>query len=307
MVQRSCANRRETGQRTREGFVGSGVSTKIAFAVVALLGAAGHAQLLHPANGAAPSFEVATVRPSRGGEVFSLRFQPARFLAENVPLDRLIRFAYDVRSDSQVVNMSGWAAPEHYDIDAKISDAEVETIKKLPADQGFAQYRLMVQALLAERFRMKVRTETRELPVYALIVAKNGPKLVPSAIVPDPQKLQLPQLHFTAAGALKAANVSMEYFSGWLSGRQDTGDRVVIDATGLKGGYDFALHWSPVEDGSIAGGANGSQGAGSAPASDADKPLLLTAIQEQLGLKLEPRKAPVEVLVIEHVEQPSAN
>jgi uncharacterized protein (TIGR03435 family) len=290
-----------------EEFVGSYMLKRIAVVVVALLGGEGHAQLLHPANGAAPSFEVVTVRQSRGGEVFTLRFLPARFLAENVPLDRLIRFAFDVRSDSQVVNMPGWFAADHYDIDAKIDDAEVETIKKLPADQGFAQYRLMVQALLAERFRMKVDTETRELPVYALVVAKNGPKLMPSTTVPDPQKLELPQLNFTAAGDLKAANVSMAFFSGWLSGRQDTGDRVVIDATGLKGGYDFALHWSPVEAGSTAGGTNGSESAGNVLLSNADKPSLFTAIQEQLGLKLEPRKAPVEVLVIDHVEQPDEN
>jgi uncharacterized protein (TIGR03435 family) len=99
----------------------------------------------------------------------------------------------------------------------------------------------------------------------------------------------------------------MAFFAGWLSGKQDTGERVVIDETGLKGSYDFALQWSPVENGNASGAANAGQQPANVPAIGGDKPPLLTAIQEQLGLKLLSRKAPVEVLVIEHVEQPSPN
>jgi uncharacterized protein (TIGR03435 family) len=276
--------------------------------VVTILGARAHAQLLHPTDGAASSFEVATVKLARGaGEVYSLRLQPDRFIAEDAPLDRLIRFAYDVKSDRQVLNMPGWAGSERFDIDAKIGDDKVESIKKLPADQGFQQYRLLVQSLLAERFQMRVRTETQELPVYALVVVKNGPKLTSSAALPDRQKLQLPQLHFTAAGDLEAAYVSMAFFSGWLSGRPDTGDRVVIDETGLSGSFDFALKWNPVLNGSTSGAANSNQQPDSSLPPEGDKPSLFTAIQEQLGLKLEPRKAPVEVLVIDHLEEPSPN
>ena len=281
---------------------------RIAAAVFTLLGTGVHAQLLHPAAGAAPQFEVATVKDAHGaGQTFSLMMKPDRFIAQGAPLDRLIRFAYDVKSDRQVVNMPGWAATERFDIDAKIGDAEVESIKKLPPDQGFQEYRLMVQSLLADRFQMRVRTETQEIPVYALVVMKNGPKLTPSATLPDTHKLQLPQLHFTAAGDLKAANVSMAFFAGWLSGRPDTGDRIVIDETGLKGSYDFALEWNPVLNGSTLGGANSGPQQDSPEPTLGDKPPLFTAVQEQLGLKIESRKAPVEVLVIDHLEQPSAN
>jgi bla regulator protein blaR1 len=281
---------------------------RIAATVFTLLGPGVHAQLLHPAGGAAPQFEVATVKDAHGaGQVYSLRFQPDRFIAEDAPLDRLIRFAYDVKSDRQVVNMPGWAGSEKFDIDAKIGDADIESIKKLPPDQGFQQYRLMVQSLLVDRFQMRVKTETQELPVCALVVMKSGPKLTPSAKLPDTQKLQLPQLHFTAAGDLKAAYVSMAFFAGWLSGRPDTGDRIVIDETGLKGSYDFALEWNPVLNGSTLGAANSSQQQDNSEPKLGDKPPLLTAIQEQLGLRIEPRKAPIEVLVIDHIEQPSAN
>lgn len=262
-------------------------------------------QLLHPQGGAAPSFEVASVKPNHNpGNVFSLRLQPAGFKADGAPLDRLIRFAYDVKSDEQVVNMPNWANSEHFDIDARISDADVAALRKLTPDQSLQQYRLMLQSLLADRFRMKVRTETRVLPVYALTVAKHGPNLTSAAELPETHKL--PQLTFHASGDLKASSVTMRYFAEWLSGKPDTGDRVVIDATGLKGSYDFGLLWEPVEYGTSSAVAGVSQPAGSTT-TDEGKPPLFTAIQGQLGLKLEPRKAPVEVLVIDYVEQPSPN
>jgi uncharacterized protein (TIGR03435 family) len=261
-------------------------------------------QLLHPQGGAAPSFEVASVRPNHNpGVVFSLRLQPSRFKADGAPLGQLIRFAYDVKSDQQVLNMPNWANSEHFDIDAKISDADVDALKKLSPDKTFQQYRLMMQALLAERFGMKVRTEMRELPVYALEVAEHGPKLPLAAELPEAHRL--PQLIFHASGDLKASSVTMRDFAEWLSGKSDTGDRVVIDATGLDGSYDFGLLWEPAGS-PPAAVTSTSQPAGSTTSIDG-KPSLFTAIQEQLGLKLKPSKAPVEVLVIESVEQPSPN
>jgi len=274
---------------------------------VLLSGAGADAQILHTAEGTAPSFEVATIKENHtAGATFSFSLQSGRFMADAAPLDRLIRFAYDMKSDHQVVNMPRWADSERFDIDAKIGDADVEAVKKLPPDQRFQQYRLMVRSLLADRFQMKARTETQELPVYALVVAKNGPKLTPAAPSPETQKLQMPQLIFHASGDLKASSVSMAFFAGWLSGRPDTSDRVVIDTTGLNGSYDFALKWTPVELGSPPGGADANQQPGTPPLTDTG-PSLFTAIQEQLGLKLEPEKGPVPVLVIDHIEQPSPN
>jgi len=261
-------------------------------------------QLLHPEDGAAPSFEVATVKPNHNrADVFSFNLQPARFKADAAPLSRLIRFAYDVKSERQILNMPDWAKSEDFDIDAKISDATADALKSLSPEQRFQQYRLMVQALLADRFQMKVRTTTEELPVYALVVAKSRPKF---SATPESQVSRFPQLNFTSAGDLKAGSVSMAFFSGWLSGKPDTGNRVVVDATGLDGRYDFSLHYDPIGSGAATSAASANQPSGGA-ATDADKPPLLSAIQEQLGLKLESRKAPVEVLVIDRIEEPSPN
>lgn len=261
-------------------------------------------QLLHP-QGEAPSFEVASVKPNHNpGIVFSLRLQTAGFQADGAPLGRLIRFAYDVKSDQQVLNMPNWANSEHFDINAKLGDAEVAALNKLTPDQTYRQYRLMLQSLLADRFRMKVRTETRVLPVFALVVAKNGTKLIPAAELPEMRRM--PQLTFHASGDLKASSVTMRDFAEWLSGKQDTSNRVVVDATGLDGSYDFGLLWQPVGYGTSNAIASVGQSTG-ATTTDEGKPPLLTAIQEQLGLQLKPRKALVEVLVIDHVEQPSPN
>ncbi len=151
---------------------------------------------------------------------------------------------------------------------------------------------------------MKVITQTRIHPLYALAVAKHGPTLTAAAELPEAQRL--PQLTFHASGDLKASSVTMQYFAEWLSGKPDTGGRVVIDATGLKGSYDFGLLWEPVEYGASSAVGGTGQPAGSNTADEGKSPLF-TAIQGQLGLKLEPRKAPVEVLVIDHVEPPSPN
>ncbi|HEY1766891.1 MAG TPA: TIGR03435 family protein [Terracidiphilus sp.] len=264
------------------------------------------AQLLHPASGAAPSFEVAMVKQSRAEETFSFHLTAVRFVAQNAPLDRLIRFAFDVKSDTQIANMPKWAGSACFDIDAKISDDDVEAMKRLPPDQRFQQYRLMVQALLVNRFQLRVRTEMKERPVYALVVAKGNPRLTPSMTQPDPQNAPLPRLAFTARGELTAKFVSMAFFADWLSGKPDTGNRVVSDETGLKGNYDFVLEWSPVENSSAADQPTANQPAGGVTAGG-DKPSLFAAVQEQLGLKLESRNASVEVMVIDHLEPPTAN
>ena len=107
---------------------------------------------------------------------------------------------------------------------------------------------------------------------------------------------------------LKAGAVSMAFFTEWLSGRSETGGRVVIDATGLKGSYDFTLNWTP-DDTHVAQSSTTGAGQGPTNTSPPESTTLsfFTALQEQLGLKLESRKAPVEVLVIDHVERPSEN
>lgn len=265
-----------------------------------------HAQLLF-ATSNSPSFEVATIKPSHSSDPLNFRMSPIRFKAENVPLMRLILLAYNVKSDDQLPKGPNWMSSEKFDIDAKIADAQVEAMKKLPPDQRFDQYRLMIQSLLADRFKLKVSTELKDLPVYALVVEKIRPGLTPTPPpAGGPQSQHMPTLALASRGDLKADAVTMKFFTDqWLWRNPELGGRVVIDATGLQGGYDFTLKWSPVDMSAGPPGAN-VDGASNATA-DSSGPSLFTALQEQLGLKLEPRKAPVDVLVIDHVEEPSPN
>lgn len=267
------------------------------------------AQLVRAPDGAAPSFEVATVRSSRADATgTNYHLSTSRFQAENAPLTALIRFAYDIKSDDQLPKDPRWIASERFDVDAKVNDAETEAMTKIPPDQKFLRFRLMLRSLLEDRFKLKVRTSMKELPVYALVVTKDGPKLNSLNLPSRDQTRRMPTLVGGSRGELKAGAVSMAMFSRWLSGREETENRVVIDATGLNGAFDFTLNWTPENRRALQ--PNGA-GTGSGPVSTGsiDTPglSLFTALQEQLGLKLESRKAPIEVLVIDHVEQPSPN
>ncbi len=263
------------------------------------------ALLLHPHDGQTLSFEVATVKPSDGNSgATNYGIAEGRFRAESATVAELIKLAYDVRADDQLQKGPDWTNSERFDINAKLADAEAVALQKLAPAERFDQYRLMVQSLLADRFKLKVSTREKVLPVFAMVVAKDGPKLTAT----ESGKQHMPWLWGGSRGELHGASVSMSFFAGWLSGNADAGGRVVVDETGLKGNYDFTLNWTPMGSASGASAesnANAQGAAGHGP--DATGPSLLTALTEQLGLRLEPRKAPVEVLVIDHVERPSEN
>ncbi len=256
-----------------------------------------------------PAFEVAAIRPSKSdSDLHNFMISPTRFRVENGTVTALIRFAYNVKSDDQLPKEPRWIGSDRFDVDAKIADAQAEAIKNLLPDRRFEQYRLMVRSLLMDRFNLQVRSQVKDLPVYALVVAKNGPKLIPAKGSLDPQAQPMPTLSGGSRGQLRADAVSMALFTGWLSGRDDLGGRVVVDETGLTGSYDFALNWTPDKQGNaIVNPSGASQGAPSAGAQDAAGSSILTALQEQLGLKLESTRAKVEALVIDHIEKPSEN
>lgn len=251
-----------------------------------------------------PGFEVAVIRPSAAdaaGTNFML--SSSRFSVTNAPLTDLIQFAYNLKTNQQVPKTPAWIASEKFDVDATIADADRDALKKLPADQKLEQYRLRVRTLLADRFNFKASMQTRELPVYALVLAKGVPKPALAPAPPDTLAQHTPTLGGFSSGQVKAGAVSMAVFADWLSGRPDVDGRPVVDATGLKGSFDFTLGFARAgEQPTPYDAAN----AHNNTAQDADVPLL-TALEEQLGLKLEPRRAPVEVLVIDHVEPPTPN
>jgi uncharacterized protein (TIGR03435 family) len=237
---------------------------------------------------ASPSFEVATIKPTKPdeqGKAFLVRGR--RFQTINVSLNEMISFAYGVHS-KQVIGAPDWAGSDKFDIDAQ-PDGE-----GAPSDK---QWKGMLQKLIVERFKLTFHRDKKELSVYALSVAKTGQKLTKSEGDPN----GLPGLFFQGLGDLHVTNANMADFAGLM--QEAVLDRPVLDQTGLNGRFDFTLKWTP--DDSQFGG----MGAKIPPPTDSANapPALYTAIQEQIGLKLDATKAPAEVLVIDHVEKPSEN
>lgn len=236
------------------------------------------------AQTASRTFEVASVKPAPpgdGGPVRSvLLFLPdGRFRNTNTTLKSLIQTAYSVQ-DFQVDGATGWMDSDRYDVEGKAEGS---------SNPSRADVLLMLQSLLAERFKLKLSRETKENTQYALVVAKGGPKIKLAA---DP-----------AGGARGGANGllvgkrTMPQLATMLSGIVR---RPVIDQTGLQGVYEFTLEWLP-EVGQTGPDTN------APPPANPNAPSLFTALQEQMGLRLESIKGQVEVLVIEHAERPSAN
>ena len=246
-----------------------------------------------PSAAPAPVFDVAAIHlhipePHEHNSIWSSPFD-GHFRAENVSVVMLIHWAYET-PETRILDAPGWADSTYFNIDATADPAVDQQLHSLTSDAGRKQKEKMVQALLADRFHLVVHTETREFPIYELVVAKGGAKLG------DPQSggttVNHGRDHIEVEGANSATLLAEE-----LS--KETG-RDVIDKTGLSGRYDLKLHWTPDE--SAVSALDGS----ASPATDAG-PALFTALEEQLGLKLEPAKGPVQVLVVDKVEMPSAN
>jgi uncharacterized protein (TIGR03435 family) len=259
-----------------------------------------------------PSFDAASIRLNKtssglmGGSchgtdtVYSgaLGFSPpplGRCVMTNASLKMLLQTAYDLRGPEAGQRVSAgpnWLDTNRYDVNAKAAEPVPE-----------AQLKLMLQTLLADRFQIRLHRESREAPGYALVVAKGGPKL--KEAVADEDRKGLWQL---AGGPLKGQAASMQTLAQTLSLRLG---RPVKDETGLKGAYDFTLTWTPDErEGgfqSVLANLPPEIAAQLSRNRDPNGPSLLTALQEQLGLKLEAQKAPLEVLVIDHAELPSEN
>jgi uncharacterized protein (TIGR03435 family) len=219
------------------------------------------------------SFEVATIKPNNAaGGISSIRITTGRVIMENVSLKKVTLWAYGIPDDREYALAGpGWLTTEHFNVQASF-----------PADALPAQVRQMTQALLADRFKLALHPETRQLPIYALVVAKNGAKIHP---VEDGQPRTGGRI-----GHFEATKTSMQHFADLLARLLS---QQVVNETGLQGVYDFTLEWAP-DDMKVGAETSGAS--------------LFTALQEQLGLKLEARKGPVEVLVVDHVEKaPTAN
>lgn len=217
-----------------------------------------------------------------------------RLSAVGLTVKALVGTAYRVR-DFQIFGGPSWANSDRFDIEAKAEAVTDMTPERMP---------LLLQSLLADRFQLKIHTETRELPVYDLVIGKNGPKLraVPDPEPPVPGTPELPPLRPGAfqwrMGDMSGSTVPFDRFVGALSILLG---RPITDKTGLTGFFEIKLQWAP-----DVGQGDGPLQPLPSPV-DPSGPSLFTAIQEQLGLRLESTKGPVEVIVIDSVQKPSEN
>jgi len=235
-------------------------------------------------------FEVATIKPSspetRGQSILVGRGGSNLFTTTNTTLNDIITFAYDIHL-RQVMGGPSWLESDRFDITAK------------PEQQGIpniAQLRTMVQKLLAERFGLAFHREKREMPAYVLTVGKGTPKLTKNE-----NGGLLPGFGGRGPGSIGVQNSTMAEFAGFLQAR--VLDRPVVDQTGITGKFDFTLAWRPDVAQLGPPGAAPTQ----LPPDVEARPDLFTAIQEQIGLKLESSRAPVEAYVIDKVQKPSEN
>ncbi|MFZ0821026.1 MAG: TIGR03435 family protein [Candidatus Acidiferrales bacterium] len=270
-------------------------------------------------------YEVATIKPSIPDAPGMFMTIPGpglvsdSFTAKNFTLMTLVRAAFGIplgAEDSRISGASKWLDTEKYDVEAKMSTAVVDELKKLSPEESKLAQQHMLQALLADRCKLAFHRESKEFPIYSLVIAKNGPKLQESKTVATPPADAPPPADSGGRGGRGGRGgprIMMRGRGGPLEG-QGVGianlvdllsmlvGRPVVDKTGLTGKYDFTLQWTP--DDSQAPSAF-PPGMGQPP--DPAGPSLFTAIQEQLGLKLESGKGPVEIIVIDHVERPSGN
>lgn len=285
--------------------------------IIAVMGLRLEAQITQPAADA-PTFEAASIKPAadtgrRGG-----RGTPGRFQGINLPVRQLIRQAYDIH-DSQIIGGPEWLASEGFDINATTGDT--------PPDQ----MRFMMQTLLRDRFKLAFHTEKRELPIYALVVARSDGKIGsglkripdgecpppgarrgappaggPPAAPPPPFDPNNPQPGcggiIFGPGRLLAHGVQIDQLARSIGGLPalTAFNRIVVNETKLEGQYDFDFRFA-----NEFAGRGGPPPAGAPPApAPGDEPALVTALQEQLGLKLDSRRATVDVLVIDTAEKP---
>lgn len=201
--------------------------------------------------------------------------------------------------DTQLVGEPDWAKSERYDIDAKVDPSFAEQTRSLGDPEDRLRAQQMLQQLLTDYFKLNVHQEVQDQPVYELVVAEGGSKLQP---LQDSNKKAMMRM---GIGELNSEGTPLDLLVAQLSQRLG---RTVVDKTGLKGNYIFNLHWTPDADeqARIRAAAPGlPQPAVDKPS--ASGPPLMTAIEEQLGLKLQPTTERVPILVIDHAEQPGQN
>jgi len=260
---------------------------------VLLLGAGGLRGIAQRVAAAPLAFEVSTVRANKSGSSsYDSDFNDERLTATNVSLKNVMEEAFGITEES-IEGGPKWVESERFDIEAKMDETTAAQIRKLGRKERDAAEMKAFEQLLAERFKLAFHWETKEMPVYALVTAKKGPRLHEAA---------KPQGGGASAhtGELKAEGITMNDLAHILT--QDLSrelGREVVNRTGVQGRYDLELKWTPESRGVQRATDNGT--------GTDEMPSIFTAIQDQLGLKLKPSKGAVQVLVIDSVEMPNEN
>lgn len=239
-----------------------------------------------------PGIEVATIKPSmpgRPGKGFTV--QGTNVITINTSLSDLLSMGYEIHP-KQLASLPDWAESDKYDITIKAD---------VPGLPNTTQYKTLIQKLAAERFQLKFHREKRDLAAYVISVTKTGSKVTPSAADPN----SLPGLGFQGLGRMVVRNATLAEFAQVMQG--NVLDRPVVDQSGLNGRYDFTLNWTPDEFQFPGLRGPNAPPLPPPPPGGQEAPDLFTAIQQQLGLKLDSMKASVDVLVIDHSEKPSEN
>jgi uncharacterized protein (TIGR03435 family) len=226
------------------------------------------------------SWDVVSVKPHKAADGVSswMRTGPGGFSAD-VTVRSLVMTAYNLIMLEQISGLPGWAENENFEVQGKLDPENTEAFKKLPSADQSSQRSMLMQALLADRFKLKVHHDLKELPVYNLVIARSGLKMKEASS-------SQAQSWSMGLGILTGKGMPIASLIGSLSNQVG---RMIIDKTGLTGNYEVNLTFSWNDQ------------------PDDATPSIFTALQDQLGLKLEPAKAPVDLVVIDHIERPSEN
>jgi len=230
------------------------------------------------------AYDVVSIKPNKSAEEASgwRSASDGSIVITNAPLGWLVRNAFGVIIDDQLSGLPGWVNSDRYDVQAKMDEDSAAAWNKITGEAKKQQQQLLYQSLLADRCHLKVHRETRQLPVYDLVIAKGGLKLQDAKPIEGSRTT-------AGNGLFNAQAITIEALAYSLSG--DVG-RVILDKTGLGDKkFDLDLKWTPDEQ-------QGTADAG---------PSLFAAIEEQLGLKLVSSRGPVETVVVDHMEKPSEN
>ncbi len=249
-------------------------------------------------------FDAASFRPSKPDvKTFTeARWTPDGFISTNSTLHVVLITAFDIRDPAllggpqfqRIAGAPGWVYSDMYDIRAKMTESDLAELNKLSMQKQMPRRREMLRALLADRFKLKVHSESAEIQCYDLVLGKNGPRNMKKEPNDEEQSLSWagPRTEVVAHafpfGAFVQTTLSAQVGCP------------IIDRTGLAGKYDFALKWSL--DSSLMSGPDGG-----ANVPDTSGPTIFTALEEQLGLKLKRTNVPTERLVIDHIERPTEN